>query len=100
VAFASVVGTQLAQTLDAGRSEDSLTRSVFGAVLGSVGVLLAALTVPPLRGFLGLVTPIPSSWLLIGITALVAPILGRGLRYPALHVPSLRLRSAPVLAIK
>lgn len=80
VAFGSVVATQLAQTLDAGRAEGSLTSSVFGAVAGSAGVLVAALTLPPLRTFLGLVTPSPAGWALIGVGSLVAVLLGRGLR--------------------
>ncbi|GER91172.1 hypothetical protein KDW_53340 [Dictyobacter vulcani] len=37
VAFASIVSTQLAQTLMAGRSEGHLTRPVLGAVGGSLG---------------------------------------------------------------
>ena len=39
VAFASIVSTQLAQTLDVGWAEGTLTRSVFGAVVGSAAVL-------------------------------------------------------------
>ncbi|QBD75003.1 HAD family hydrolase [Ktedonosporobacter rubrisoli] len=66
VAFASVIVTQLAQTLDAGRTEGGLTRPVLLAVGGSLGVLLATLTVPPLRNFLGLVMPTLPGWGLIG----------------------------------
>jgi len=77
VAFASIVATQLAQTLDAGRAEGGLTRSVLGAVAGSAGLLLAALTVRPLRGFLGLITPDPFGWTLVGTGALVAMLIGR-----------------------
>src|SRR6266566_288620 len=46
VAFASVVMNQLAQTLDAGRFEGGLTRSVFSAVVGSAGVLAATFAIP------------------------------------------------------
>ena len=76
-AFASIVATQLAQTLDVGRSEGSLTPSVSGAVAGSAGVLLAALTVPPVRNFLNLTALSPFGWLLIGTGALTAAGLSR-----------------------
>jgi len=96
VAFASVVSTQLAQTLDAGRAEGTLTRSVFGAVVGSAGVLVTALTLPPLRDFLGLVTLTPAGWALVGIGALAAVLVGRGLSTsPTLARPTLRLLPAP-----
>src|SRR6266567_4260385 len=77
VAYASIIATQLAQTLDAGRSEGGLTRSVFAAVAGSTGVLLATLTIPPLRDFLTLVTPSPFGWALIGAGALTAVVMSR-----------------------
>ena len=77
VAFASVVATQLAQTLDAGRAEGGLSRSVLGAVAGSAGMLLAALTVGPLRDFFGLVMPGPTGLALVGAGALVAMLIGR-----------------------
>jgi calcium-translocating P-type ATPase len=72
-AFASIVATQLAQTLEVGRSEGSLTPSVASAVTGSAGVLLASLTVPALRSFLNLTALSPLGWLLIvggAVTAL------------------------------
>ncbi len=53
-AIASIVATQLTQTLEVGRSEGSPTSSVAGAVTGSASVLLAALTVLALRNFLNL----------------------------------------------
>jgi calcium-translocating P-type ATPase len=77
VAFASVVATQLAQTLDAGRAEGGLSRSVLGAVAGSAGLLLAALTVRPLRDFLSLTVPGPLGWTLVGAGVIVAVLLGR-----------------------
>ncbi|WP_236600325.1 HAD-IC family P-type ATPase [Ktedonobacter sp. SOSP1-85] len=77
VAFASVVITQLAQTLDAGRAEGTLTPSVLTAVGGSVGVLAAAFTVAPLRTFLGLALPSALGWALVGSSALVAVGLSR-----------------------
>lgn len=55
VAFATIVAAQLAQTLDVGRAEGGLSRAVLGAVAGSAGLVIAALTVPAPRAFLGLV---------------------------------------------
>ena len=106
VAFASIVSTQLAQTLDVGRAEGTLTRSVFGAVLTSAGVLGASLTVPPLRSFLGVVTPSPFGWLLIGGASLAAVIISRllplpgGAMLPSLPMPRMNLlpsRPRPLL---
>ncbi|GLV60778.1 hypothetical protein KDH_75970 [Dictyobacter sp. S3.2.2.5] len=75
VAFASIVTTQLAQTLMAGRAEGHLTRPVLGAVGGSLGVLLAAFTIPSLRRLLSLVALSPSTLLLTGASALSAVLL-------------------------
>jgi magnesium-transporting ATPase (P-type) len=97
VAFASIVGTQLAQTLDMGRAEGTLTRSVLGAVAGSGAVLLATLTVPPLQSFLGLVMPSPAGWLLIGAASIAAILLGRGLSL-SFNDGSRRLLPRPALA--
>jgi len=77
VAFANIVATQLAQTLDVGWSEGNLTSSVLGAVTGSTGVLLATLVIPSLRTLLNLVPPSPLGWLLIGGGALAAVGLSR-----------------------
>jgi calcium-translocating P-type ATPase len=82
VAYGSIIATQLAQTLDAGRSEGTLTRSVGLAVTGSAAVLLATFTVPPLRAFLSLVMPTPTGWALIGSAALVAVAMSRILKTP------------------
>ena len=54
VAFASIIATQLAQTLDAGRVQGTLSKSVVNAVAVSGGLLFFAVTVPPVAGFLGL----------------------------------------------
>jgi magnesium-transporting ATPase (P-type) len=77
VAFGSVVSTQLAQTLDVGRVEGTLSRAVVGTVLGSAGVLTSAFTVPPLRNVLGLVTPTPFSWGVIGMSSVAAVLVSR-----------------------
>ena len=98
VAFASIVATQLAQTLDIGWSEGTLTKPVLSAVAGSVGVLLAAFTVPPLRNFLHLVMPSPLGWALIGTGALVAVGMNRILAAPTLVRPAFPPLLAPPAA--
>jgi cation-transporting ATPase I len=103
VAFAGIVATQLAQTLDAGRAEGGLTRPVLGAVAGSGGLLLATLTVPALRELLLLAAPTPLGWALIAAGAPAAVLLSRtlgaadaGARRSALPVPARpRLLPAP-----
>lgn len=77
VAFASIVLTQLAQTVMVGRAEGQLTRPVLGAVGGSLGVLLAAFGIPQARNLLDLVIPPPSSWLLLAASTLAAPLLNQ-----------------------
>jgi calcium-translocating P-type ATPase len=77
VAFGTVVATQLAQTLDAGWTEGSLNSTVLGAVAGSAGLLVSALTVRPLRDLLGLGLLSPLGWGLIGTGAVAAVALNR-----------------------
>jgi cation-transporting ATPase I len=86
-AFASIVATQLAQTFDVGGDEAGLTRSVRGVAIGSAGVLLATLTMQPLRGFLDLTRLTPLTWSLVGAGTLSAVMLGRALAAPALPAP-------------
>jgi magnesium-transporting ATPase (P-type) len=95
VAFASIVGTQLAQTLDAGRSEGTLTRPVLAAVAGSASVLLAAFAVPPLRQFLQLVVPSPLGWALIGSGTLAGVVIHRLLDMLSKADPTLIRLPAP-----
>ena len=49
VGFASVITTQLAQTLDAGRVQGFLSPSVIGAVAASLGLLATTYAIPPVR---------------------------------------------------
>jgi magnesium-transporting ATPase (P-type) len=77
VAFGTVVGTQLAQTLDAGWSEGNLNPPVLGAVGGSAAFLLSTLTLRPLRDLLGLALPTPAGWALVGTGSLAAVALSR-----------------------
>jgi magnesium-transporting ATPase (P-type) len=88
VAFASIVTTQLAQTLDTGRSEGGLTKAVLGAVAGSLAVLAVIFTVPLLREFFSLVLPSPMGWLLIGAGSLLAVLISRLLPVPSFSIPS------------
>ncbi|MGH2481520.1 MAG: HAD-IC family P-type ATPase, partial [Ktedonobacteraceae bacterium] len=75
VAFTSIVSTQLAQTLLAGRVEGHLTGPVLAAVGGSFGLILTAFSIPTLRNLLQLAVLPPSAWGLIGGTALAAVLL-------------------------
>jgi magnesium-transporting ATPase (P-type) len=77
VAFTSVVATQLAQTLEVGRVEGTLSREVFGAVAGSLAVLLGTVTIPPLRNILGLQTPSAVGWGTITAAAGSAVVISR-----------------------
>lgn len=77
IAFSSIVTTQLAQALDVGLAEGSVTRSVVGAIGGSAGLLIGSLAIPPLRQFLNLALPSPVGWLLIGGGTVVSVLLGR-----------------------
>ncbi len=79
VALASIVTTQLAQTLDAGHSEGNLQRPVIMAVAVSGGVLAAGLIVPALRTFLAIGAPTPLGGLLIGGATVTSMLLNRAL---------------------
>jgi cation-transporting ATPase I len=100
VAFTSIVTTQLAQTLAIGRAEaGGLSRSVFWAVSGSLGVLFAVFTVAPLRNVLGLAVPSPLGWGLIGGATLLSVLLNRVLATGLSQrtVPSAHFGSLPLL---
>jgi calcium-translocating P-type ATPase len=77
VAFASIVSTQLGQTVDVGWSEGHLSRPLLGAVAGSAGLLASALAIPPLAGFLGLALPTPAGLALVGGATLASVGLSR-----------------------
>jgi magnesium-transporting ATPase (P-type) len=76
VAFASIVTTQLAQTLDIGRSDGGLNASVAWAVAGTAALLALAVTLPPLRTFFGLAAPSAPAIALVGGAAAGAAALG------------------------
>jgi calcium-translocating P-type ATPase len=75
VAFASIVSTQLAQTLQLGRLDGRISRSVAGAVAGTTGLLALAVMLPSLRGFFGLAVPSPAALALVGGAAAAAALL-------------------------
>jgi hypothetical protein len=77
VGFASIVVTQLAQTLDAGRATGGISRATTAAVASTVAVLAAALHVRPLGAFLGLTSPGTLGWLLIAASGAAAPAVAR-----------------------
>lgn len=75
VAFASVVATQLTQTLALGRSEGTLSRPVLGAVGVTGVVVVAALTMPVLAGPLGFGMPSLIDLALIGAAGAASMLL-------------------------
>jgi cation-transporting ATPase I len=77
VAYSSVVATQLAQTLDAGRRDARATGPVALAALASSGVLAASVTVPAIRGFLGLAPLTPAGFALVLAAAAASVLLAR-----------------------
>ncbi len=92
VAFGGIVASQLAQTFSLGRSEDSLTRPVVGAIAGSGGFALAAMVVPSLSAFFGLGLPTLPGFALIGL----ATIASLALASPREAAPRLILPAAPI----
>ena len=82
VAFASIVTTQLAQTLDVGHGEGGRSRTVLGAVAGAAGLLAATVAIAPLRGFLGLALPTPVGLVLVAAASVAAVLLSRGQALP------------------
>ena len=96
VAFASIVATQLAQTLALGRNDDgSFNRSVMAAVAGSSGMLVATIAVAPVRSFVGLTPLGPVGWALVGGATLAAVPLNYALASEKLLGGRLALSSAP-----
>jgi calcium-translocating P-type ATPase len=82
VAFTSVVTTQLAQTLDVGRVEGILSRPVVGAVAASLGLLVATVSLPPIRNSLGLFSPSPLGWGVVAASSAAAVVISRAISLP------------------
>jgi magnesium-transporting ATPase (P-type) len=79
VAYASIVTTQLGQTLDLGRVEGGFTGPPLRAAAASLAVLAASLWLPPLPAFLGLAPISPAGVGLAASAALAAVAIGRSL---------------------
>ncbi|MEA2306993.1 MAG: cation-transporting P-type ATPase [Solirubrobacteraceae bacterium] len=79
VAFLSVMGTQLAQTLAMGWSDGRPDPAIAAAVGGSVAALAAGAAVPATRAFLGLGGLTPSEVGLALGASLAAPVFARAL---------------------
>jgi cation-transporting P-type ATPase I len=75
VAFASIVSTQLSQTLDVGRLDGRISGSVAGAVAGTAALVALAVMLPSLQRFFGLAAPSPPAVALIGGAAAAAVLL-------------------------
>lgn len=88
VAFASIIASQLAQTLEIGRTEDGWSRPVLAAVAGSTAILIATLALPPFQSFLSLTMLSPYGWLLTGAASLAAVLLSQALAASVLSSPN------------
>jgi magnesium-transporting ATPase (P-type) len=77
VAFTSVVVTQLAQTLDAGRVQGMFSRSVLYAVGGSLALLAGFVNLPPVTSALGLAAPGLAGWGLTAGSGAAAVVISR-----------------------
>jgi calcium-translocating P-type ATPase len=77
VAFITVVGGQLAQTVDLGRAEGRLSPEVLQAVAASAAFVGAAVTFPPFQRFLGLGTPGPFGLALSAAAILASLVISR-----------------------
>ena len=79
IGFASIVLTQLTQTLDASRTAGRGGQAAVFAVGGSTAFLAAALHLRPLQSFLRLETPGILGWSLISAAGVAAPAMSRAL---------------------
>jgi len=79
VGFASVITTQLAQTLDAGQVQGFLSTPVIGAVGGSLALLATTYALPPVRSLFNLVLPGPMGWGYVGAASAGAVVLSRAI---------------------
>jgi cation-transporting ATPase I len=78
VAFITIVGGQLAQTLELG-AEGRRSHAVDLAVAGSAAFIAAAVALPPLQGFLGLAVPGPFGLLMCAGATLASVTISRAL---------------------
>jgi magnesium-transporting ATPase (P-type) len=80
VVFASLVGTQLAQTLDAAIAHRTLSGLSLAAIGGSAATLGLVLGVPPLRDFLGLLVPSAQGWGTVAASSVAAVAINRTMK--------------------
>ena len=87
VGFASIVATQLAQTMGASQAAGGMSRATTAATAASSAFLVAAVHAPPLRTFLQLTRLGPFGWLLVVAAAAssvpIARLLARRELLPA-----------------
>jgi hypothetical protein len=79
VAFASLVGTQLAQALEAGGGQGLRSPRVVATVGGSLATLGLGFGVPAVREFFGLVAPSAVGWGAVAVSSLAAAAVSRGI---------------------
>jgi magnesium-transporting ATPase (P-type) len=79
VAFASLIGTQLAQALEAGKAQGLRSRIVVATVGGTLATLGLGLGVPPLCELFGLVAPSGLGWGAVAASSVAAAAISRGL---------------------
>jgi calcium-translocating P-type ATPase len=79
VAFASIVTTQLSQTLDLGRLDGRISSSVARAVGATTALLALTMTLPPLQRFFGLAAPSFAAAALIAAASVAAAPLARAI---------------------
>jgi len=79
VAFGSVVATQLAQTLALGARRHGYAGAVTGVVGATAAALAASLSLPSLRGFLGLPAPSASAFALVAASGPLALLTAQAL---------------------
>jgi magnesium-transporting ATPase (P-type) len=79
VAFASLIGTQLAQALSAGKAQGLRSPIVLASVGASLAALGLILGVPPLREFFGLAAPSALGWGAAAASSVAAVPISRGL---------------------
>ena len=78
-AFTGVVATQLAQTLDAGRVQGTLSPSVVKAVAASMALLVSGTIFPPVASFLGITSPSLLGWSVVGASSAVSVLMARAI---------------------
>jgi hypothetical protein len=79
VAFASLIGTQLAQSLEVGQAQGLRSRHVVATVAGTLAALGLGFGVTPIRELFGLVLPSALGWGTVAASSVAAAAISRGL---------------------